>query len=198
MDNSDEYYKMKYFKYKAKYQEALSRQKGGSSFAAGPLVPLPPANLQGDVANSFAAAPPPKIVAAAEVANLQGDNGISLLMLAAIQNNQLLITRLIAAGANLNLQDNDGNTALMHAIDKEKPAIAIYLIEAGIGAGANLDLQDKAENTALMHAIEKLDLDSAKYLIKSGATVTIQNKKRALHRGLTDLLHFIDPDWRQF
>ena len=30
MDNSEEYYKMKYFKYKAKYQQELARQRGGS------------------------------------------------------------------------------------------------------------------------------------------------------------------------
>ena len=30
MEHSEEYYKMKYFKYKAKYQEELARQQGGS------------------------------------------------------------------------------------------------------------------------------------------------------------------------
>jgi ankyrin repeat protein len=147
MDNSDEYYKMKYLKYKAKYQEALSRQKGGNSFAAGP-----PANLQGDGGNSFAAAP----LAAAETANLQGDDGISLLMSAAIQNNQLLITRLIAAGANLDLQDNDGNTALMHAIDKMNKGIAIYLISSGANVTIKNQLFKKAKDIALNRAFNDL------------------------------------------
>eukprot|EP01051_Picozoa_sp_SAG22_P019317 SAG22_NODE_3530_length_1658_cov_2.838358_1_plen_97_part_00 len=53
---------------------------------------------------------------------------------------------LIAAGANVDLQMEDGWTALMWAAFKDHGAVA----EALIAAGANVDLQDKDGWTALM------------------------------------------------
>jgi len=58
------------------------------------------------------------------------------------------IKNFIAEGGDLNIQDEDGWTALMFAVFYENKEIAKLLIEGG----AKLDIQDKYCWTALDHA----------------------------------------------
>jgi ankyrin repeat protein len=67
---------------------------------------------------------------------------------------------LINAGADLNIVDNSGNSALMTAAKKEKYEIAEILIKSG----ANLNIQNNAGQTALSLAEDmKMDDLLSKY-----------------------------------
>ncbi len=59
-----------------------------------------------------------------------------------------LVKSLIDAGANVDLQDRDGNTALIWAAYSGYKDIVIMLVEAG----ANINHKNKKNDTALMFA----------------------------------------------
>ena len=78
---------------------------------------------------------------------------------------------MIEKGANLNIQNKNGNTPLNLAIFNSKN-IAILLIEKG----ANLDIQDYRGNTPLHDAIAYELEDISRLLIEKGADFTFKNK----------------------
>ena len=88
---------------------------------------------------------------------LQGDSrdaesAIELaLIFAAMDNNTELGLDLISAGANLDLQDKDGDTALIFAAQENNTELGLALISGG----ANLDLQNNDGATALTWAAYK-------------------------------------------
>ena len=86
------------------------------------------------------------------------------------------VKKAIAEGADLNLQDEWGWTALMVAICYEKKEIAELLIKRGV----NLDLKDKDGWTALMKvcmmACNRNQYEMAKLLVEAGANLDIQDK----------------------
>lgn len=80
-------------------------------------------------------------------------------------------------GANLDLQDQDDDTALILAIRRENNEIAKYLIDSG----ANMDLRnisswDQGSFPALFVAIKEGNNEIAKYLINKGANIDLQHK----------------------
>ncbi|CDK31056.1 ankyrin repeat domain-containing protein [Candidatus Babela massiliensis] len=112
---------------------------------------------------------------------------------------------LIWAGANINLRNEEGISALMWATYRDYQNIVELLINSGtdvniqdkygntaliaassfghkemvellIQAGANIDIQNKYDKTALMHAIIQNHKDIAEFLILSGANIDIQEK----------------------
>jgi len=109
------------------------------------------------------------------------ENGYTQLMSAIISRNEEDAIKLIDAGADLNIQDIDGRTALMHAI-KYMPVVAKELIDAGV----DLNIQDKNGNTALLHVIFTNNTEVAKKLIDAGADL---NKQYV--GGLTALMYAI-------
>lgn len=80
---------------------------------------------------------------------------------------------LIAAGANLEAQDQEGNTALMLAT-KQKATKAVQLL---IAAGANLEAQNQKGNTALMCAAQNGCAEAAQILITAGANLEAQDQE---------------------
>ena len=59
-----------------------------------------------------------------------------------------VVEAIIAAGADVNAQDKEDCTPLMHAARNATPAI----IETLISVGADINVQDKSGMTPLMHA----------------------------------------------
>lgn len=79
-----------------------------------------------------------------------GDN-FTLLMMAAIRHNKVLMNRLIYYGADINFANNKGHTVLMYVIQKDDiEAVKMVLSSPNI----NINQQDKDGNTALMLAVK--------------------------------------------
>lgn len=84
-----------------------------------------------------------------------------------------IVKMLINAGADLNLTNSFGYTALMFASHYNTPEIVSLLINAG----AKLDLQDKDNDTALTLTICNRFKDHiVELLMKGGANMKIRNK----------------------
>jgi ankyrin repeat protein len=78
-----------------------------------------------------------------------------------------MVRLLIKRGANLNQQDADGRTPLMHALRYSD----MDVIEILIKAGADLDIRDKEGNTALMMAELNQSSKVVNILKQSGASL---------------------------
>lgn len=76
-------------------------------------------------------------------------NGQTLLMKAAQAGNEWQIKTLIDAGANVNLQDKDGWTALMYAVRYQEGVNTVDLL---LSAGADYKIKNKYELSALIIA----------------------------------------------
>lgn len=84
-----------------------------------------------------------------------------------------MVRLLIQSGANLNQQDSEGRTALMHALGYSD----MDVIETLIKAGVDLDIQDNEGNTALMQV----------ELSKSTKLVDLLKQAGASHKGLKEV-----------
>ena len=73
------------------------------------------------------------------------------------------------SGANLDLKNNDGNTALIIASMYD----SFDIVQKLVGGGANLDLQNNYGNTALMKAIEYDNINITYLLLTKGANIKI-------------------------
>lgn len=103
--------------------------------------------------------------------NAKDDNGMTVLMAAAIAGNTDIAELLIKAGAdvNANAKNNDGLTALMYAVHYEQKDTADLLIRLG----ANPNATDRRNWSALSYAILTLRFTYnraiVEQLIKAGA-----------------------------
>jgi len=89
-----------------------------------------------------------------------------------------IIQYLISAGANLNLHDNVGRTALIISTKHDLKDVQYF-----VNSGADLNAQDSDGKTALMHAVNRMDLKIVRSLVDAKADLNIQDK-----RGLTALM----------
>lgn len=85
--------------------------------------------------------------------------------------NKTNVESLIKCGANVNIQDEHGCTALFEACETNQ----ILIVEALIKAGAHVDIQDINGNTALMCAEHYGHKEIKKLLIKAGANKNLKN-----------------------
>jgi ankyrin repeat protein len=81
--------------------------------------------------------------------NILDRNGQTPLHVAAINQNNAIVDQLIRAGAQVNIQDAQGMTALMYAARQDAPLSLYYLVNA---PGVDLTLTDAQGHTALWHA----------------------------------------------
>ena len=107
------------------------------------------------------------------------------LMIAAKRGHINALTLLIKHGAHdVDLQDDDGNTALHHAVYGSDVSFEILSCLIGIGA----DVNARANNgcTPLMIAADNGDINAVSSLVKCGANVDLQGKAghTALHHAV--------------
>lgn len=121
--------------------------------------------------------------------NYQGRNAKDCytILTYAVGNNCKDITKLlIESGADINLKDDEGNTALMYAAFNGYRDIAESLINAGADMNAKILLNNRRVkflgeqdplygNTALLLALKNEKDDVAKLLIRSGADVNLKD-----------------------
>ena len=79
---------------------------------------------------------------------------------------------LLESGANVNKQDNYGQTALMHAT---RPKRSVEVMELLLYHGAEINTQDAAGNNALDWAIMENNLDAVRYLVERGIDIHAKN-----------------------
>lgn len=101
-------------------------------------------------------------------------NDLTPLMAAALRNRSSLIEKLLTAGAQINIQNNKGQTALMLAVERQnKDAVEQLLAVPGI----NLNLQDNDGYTPLMMAgLSPRLFDLIPKFIAKGARIDLVNK----------------------
>jgi len=85
-------------------------------------------------------------------------------------NNIEIVSNLINHGAKLNLQNKDGNTALILSYGSYE--MTQYLVSHG----ANVNLHNEIGDTALMVASKRNDLKMIIFLVEHGAKLNLQNK----------------------
>lgn len=109
------------------------------------------------------------LVAGADPEKTESRIQLSPLMKAVQKKNVKMMARILEAGADINQQDNEGNTALMLAIDNEYyPAVA-YLI----AKKADVNKTNHQGETPLMHAAETGEFVGS--LLDAGADITKQD-----------------------
>ncbi|VEH34628.1 ankyrin repeat domain-containing protein [Legionella sainthelensi] len=99
--------------------------------------------------------------------------GQSALHLATLNADKKSISTLMARGINVNIQDKDGNTALIRALEKvlykDKNEVGRDIAQQLIAAQAQLDIKDNDENTPLILAVQNKDLAMVNDLLEHGA-----------------------------
>ena len=110
------------------------------------------------------------------------------LMLACQSHNMDVIKCLLSIkGANVNLQDHDGYTALHYAV-KRKNLDAVSCL---VHNGADINLFTSSKQTPLMMACQSHDMDAINFLVNKGADVNLQDRdgQSALHFASADICY---------
>ncbi|MEM4367119.1 MAG: ankyrin repeat domain-containing protein [Candidatus Anstonellales archaeon] len=81
--------------------------------------------------------------------------------------------RLILEGADINVEDEEGKSALMHVAEHGYIEVVKLLIKLGV----QVDLQDKYGQTALMHAAWNGNRETVSVLLNAGADPFIINNQ---------------------
>lgn len=103
--------------------------------------------------------------------NKQRKDGETALYSAIHNKNLKIVTYLCEHGADINLKDNVGNTALLHAIFVDSE-IALYLIKKGV----DITIKNKLNETPMHFAAMSGDLFITKILIERGLDLNVTNK----------------------
>jgi ankyrin repeat protein len=116
--------------------------------------------------------------------NLKDKDGGTALMRGVFLNEEI-VKILIDAGADLNVQDSFGLTALMNSVR----IISIKNIKHLLDAGANVNLQDNDGKTALIFEADNTKGENIRYLLAAGANVNHRDcwGQTALIRGIGSL-----------
>ncbi|BFZ23418.1 hypothetical protein BsWGS_26457 [Bradybaena similaris] len=115
--------------------------------------------------------------------NAQNIKGLTSFIIFTINCNQMAMKVLIDHGAEVNIKDYHGNTALHYALFKQiqKPEILTTLIQAG----CDLNWQNARGYTPLMLAAKSSLKDAVVLLVDSGANVNAVSRKMKSETALT-------------
>lgn len=106
-----------------------------------------------------------------EAINHVGKHGNSTLMKAAREGRSEIVAELIEAGADLEIKNVDGNTALWNACFGQNYQCVELLVKAGI----QLDSANDNDVTALMYSASAGKEDMVRLLVEHGADKEIEN-----------------------
>ena len=107
--------------------------------------------------------------------NARTNNGVTPLMIAAEEGHINAVTSLVKCGANVHLQDKDGQTALHHAMQSPQTSIC-EVLSCLIKNGADVNAHTFHNETPLMLASRDDHVNVVTFLIKHGADVDLQDK----------------------
>ena len=98
-------------------------------------------------------------------------------------------TFLIDKGADVNLQDHVGYTALHHAVESKNFDAVSCLVHNG----ADINLFTSSKHTPLMLACQSHNMDAINFLLNKGADVNLQDRdgKSALHFACSDICYWL-------
>ena len=99
------------------------------------------------------------------------DNSMTPLMVAAKEGNSTIVDALLAAGADVNRVNADGNAALWFACFSQVTAIIASLIQKG----AYLNHANASGSTCLMYAASAGRLQAVQLLVEAGADLNAHN-----------------------
>lgn len=102
----------------------------------------------------------------------RGFNGNTPLMLAALEGNAMMVSRLIEAGADLYAINDDFNGVLFNACYSASPEVIRLLVEAG----ADINDTNEEGTTALMYAASASRVECVKMLLSLGADTSLHNE----------------------
>ena len=129
----------------------------------------------------------------ADVNAQRPDDKISPLNLAACRNNYMGISILLEHGANIDIQDGAGDTALHYSVCQGLLSVSQLLTDSG----CNVNLRDSREHTPLYLAAKNKHEHLVKHLVESNADVNMRYKE-----SLSERLYFFRgkdggrPCWR--
>jgi len=112
------------------------------------------------------------IVLGADVNVLDKAADMTALMQAVSHNDKELVSALITAGANVNMKDGDGDTALTRLGE----GATVALVRALTAAGAKVNHKNQYGVTPLINAAENDTPEVLKELIESGAKINARNE----------------------
>ncbi len=115
-----------------------------------------------------------------QVFNTNPDFSNSPLMLAARYGHIDIVRYLLDNGVNVNLQDIDGDTALMYASNIPLTPIMlkndnIDIVTSLVDAGADINIKNVRGDTALSVLLRSDNIDAFRYLVSKGADVNTVN-----------------------
>lgn len=98
------------------------------------------------------------------------------LILSAYKGDLATVEKLVAKGADVNLQDEKKRTPLIFAASSGHTPICEFLINKG----ADVNAKDSGGRTALLYASKRSFNETATVLIDKGARVNVQSKKKGI------------------
>ena len=103
-----------------------------------------------------------------------------------------MVKLLLDHDARVNLQDQDGQSALMRAVCNESPNYHL-IVSLLLKAGAQVNMQDHRGETALSVAVTKGRVNEVRLLLKHGTDINLQDNTGSTV--LMKAVNFYDPIW---
>jgi uncharacterized protein len=125
--------------------------------------------------------------------NAPDPSGNFLLTVAADRLNVDLVHALLAAGADPNVRNADGDTPILRAVDcvSHSPDKAYEIVTALVEAGADLELRGYMEKTPFLKACCRNDLPMIELLVRLGADyrATVYDGELLTGSDFADIFH---------